>query len=371
MKKALITGITGQDGSYLAEFLLSKGYEVHGIKRRASSFNTDRIDHLYQDPHLETRNLFLHYGDLTDSSNLTRIIKEVEPDEIYNLAAQSHVAVSFEVPEYTADVDALGTLRLLEAVRFLGLEQKTRFYQAATSELYGLVQESPQTEKTPFYPRSPYAVAKLYAYWITVNYRESYNMFACNGILFNHESPRRGETFVTRKITRGLANIAYGLESCLYLGNMNALRDWGHAKDYVRMQWMMLQQEEPEDFVIATGQQISVREFVSLSAEAAGFTVEFKGQGVDEYGVVASVHAERDLAVKPGDEIIRVDSRYFRPAEVETLLGDSSLAMERLGWEPEISLEQMCSEMIESDLRAARKASLLKAHGFDVNTSQE
>ncbi len=371
MKKALITGITGQDGSYLAEFLLEKGYEVHGIKRRASSFNTERIDHLYQDPHVETRNLFLHYGDLTDSSNLTRIIKQVEPDEIYNLAAQSHVAVSFEVPEYTADVDALGTLRILEAIRFLGMENRTRFYQAATSELYGLVQETPQSEATPFYPRSPYAVAKLYAYWITINYRESYGMYACNGILFNHESPRRGETFVTRKITRGLANIAHGLESCLYLGNLNALRDWGHARDYVRMQWLMLQQEHPEDFVIASGKQKSVREFVALAAKAAGFGLEFQGEGCEEVGIVTTVDPEADLSIKTGDTVVRVDPRYFRPAEVETLLGDSSLAKKKLGWEPKISLEQMCFEMVESDMEVARKNSLLKAHGFDVNTSQE
>ena len=371
MKKALITGITGQDGSYLAEFLLDKGYEVHGIKRRASSFNTERIDHLYQDPHLESRNLFLHYGDLTDSSNLTRIIKQVEPDEIYNLAAQSHVAVSFEVPEYTADVDALGTLRILEAIRFLGREEKTRFYQAATSELYGLVQETPQSETTPFYPRSPYAVAKLYAYWITVNYRESYGMYACNGILFNHESPRRGETFVTRKITRGLANIAYGLETCLYLGNLSALRDWGHAKDYVRMQWLMLQQDLPQDFVIATGRQKSVREFVKLAALAAGFRLEFRGEGCDEVGIVSEIIRNAELSVKPGDTVIKVDPRYFRPAEVETLLGDSSLAEKSLGWKPEITLEDLCAEMVESDMEEARRVSLLKAHGFEVNTSQD
>ncbi len=371
MKKALITGITGQDGSYLAEYLLHKGYEVHGIKRRASSFNTERIDHLYEDPHDSNPSLFLHYGDLTDSSNLTRIISEVRPDEIYNLAAQSHVAVSFEVPEYTADVDALGTLRLLEAIRFLGMEDFTRFYQAATSELYGLVQEVPQTETTPFYPRSPYAVAKLYAYWITVNYRESYGIYACNGILFNHESPRRGETFVTRKITRGIANLAYGLESCLYLGNMDALRDWGHAKDYVRMQWMMLQQEHPEDFVIATGNQISVRDFVVLTARELGIELEFSGRGVDEVGVVASVDAKRAPNLKVGDQIIKVDPRYFRPAEVQTLLGDPTKAKQKLGWSPEISVEEMCAEMVASDVEAAKRDALLKQHGFEISTTHE
>ncbi|EJW0775466.1 GDP-mannose 4,6-dehydratase, partial [Escherichia coli] len=321
-KVALITGVTGQDGSYLAEFLLDKGYEVHGIKRRASSFNTERIDHIYQDPHGSNPNFHLHYGDLTDSSNLTRILKEVQPDEVYNLAAMSHVAVSFESPEYTADVDAIGTLRLLEAIRFLGLENKTRFYQASTSELYGLVQEIPQKESTPFYPRSPYAVAKLYAYWITVNYRESYGIYACNGILFNHESPRRGETFVTRKITRGLANIAQGLESCLYLGNMDSLRDWGHAKDYVRMQWLMLQQEQPEDFVIATGVQYSVRQFVEMAAAQLGIKMSFVGKGIEEKGIVDSVEGQDAPGVKPGDVIVAVDPRYFRPAEVDTLLGD-------------------------------------------------
>lgn len=371
MKKALITGITGQDGSYLAEFLLDKGYEVHGIKRRASSFNTDRIDHLYEDPHKKNPRLFLHYGDLSDTSNLTRIVREVRPDEIYNLAAQSHVAVSFEVPEYTADVDALGTLRLLEAIRFLGLEEHTRFYQAATSELYGLVQETPQKESTPFYPRSPYAVAKLYAYWITVNYRESYGMYACNGILFNHESPRRGETFVTRKITRAIANIAHGLESCLYLGNMDALRDWGHAKDYVRMQWMMLQQDTADDFVIATGNQISVREFVVLAAKNVGIELAFSGEGVDEIGTVSAVDSERAPTVKVGDEIVKVDPRYFRPAEVETLLGDPRKAQEVLGWTPEITVEEMCSEMIQSDVAAAKKNALLKEHGFEVSTTHE
>jgi GDPmannose 4,6-dehydratase len=371
MKKALITGITGQDGSYLAEFLLEKGYEVHGIKRRASSFNTERIDHLYQDPHVRDQKLFLHYGDLSDTSNLTRIIQEIRPDEIYNLAAQSHVAVSFEVPEYTADVDALGTLRLLEAIRFLGLEKTTKFYQAATSELYGLVQESPQKETTPFYPRSPYAVAKLYAYWITVNYRESYGMFACNGILFNHESPRRGETFVTRKITRALANIAYGLESTVYLGNMDALRDWGHAKDYVRMQWMMLQQDQADDYVIATGNQISVRDFVCLAAAEIGVQLEFKGHGVDEIGLVVSVDTKLAPSLSVGDQIIKVDPRYFRPAEVETLLGDPTKAREKMGWKTEISVEQMCAEMVANDVEVAKRNSLLKKHGFDIATAYE
>eukprot|EP00873_Tetraselmis_striata_P031675 jgi/Tetstr1/451939/TSEL_038975.t1 len=345
IKKALITGITGQDGSYLAELLLEKGYEVHGIKRRASLFNTQRIDHLYQDPHDDNPCLKLHYGDLTDSSNLTRIVSAVEPDEIYNLGAQSHVAVSFEAPEYTADVDAMGTLRLLEAIRFLSLENKTRFYQASTSELYGLVQETPQTETTPFYPRSPYAAAKLYAYSITVNYREAYGIYACNGILFNHESPRRGETFVTRKITRGLANIALGLETCLYMGNIDALRDWGHAKDYVRMQWMMLQQEVAEDFVIATGKQFSVREFITWAASDLGITLAFKGNGIDEVGIVARVEGDLAPHVKAGDEIVKIDQRYFRPAEVETLLGDSTKAREKLGWVPEITAREMCREM--------------------------
>lgn len=353
-KVALITGVTGQDGSYLAEFLLDKGYEVHGIKRRASSFNTERIDHIYQDPHGSNPNFHLHYGDLTDSSNLTRILKEVQPDEVYNLAAMSHVAVSFESPEYTADVDAIGTLRLLEAIRFLGLENKTRFYQASTSELYGLVQEIPQKESTPFYPRSPYAVAKLYAYWITVNYRESYGIYACNGILFNHESPRRGETFVTRKITRGLANIAQGLESCLYLGNMDSLRDWGHAKDYVRMQWLMLQQEQPEDFVIATGVQYSVRQFVEMAAAQLGIKMSFVGKGIEEKGIVDSVEGQDAPGVKPGDVIVAVDPRYFRPAEVDTLLGDPSKANLKLGWRPEITLAEMISEMVAKDLEAAK-----------------
>ena len=370
-KRALITGITGQDGSYLAEFLLSQGYEVHGIKRRSSSFNTQRIDHIYQDPHAPNPRLHLHYGDLTDTSNLTRLLREVKPDEIYNLGAQSHVAVSFEAPEYTADVDALGTLRLLEAVRFLGLEKKARFFQASTSELYGLVQETPQRETTPFYPRSPYAVAKLYAYWITVNYREAYGLYACNGILFNHESPRRGETFVTRKITRGLANISQGLEACLYMGNLDALRDWGHAKDYVRMQWMMLQQDQPEDFVIATGQQHSVREFIHWSAEELGIALRFEGSGVDEVGVVEAVTGNVTTAVKPGDVIVRIDPRYCRPAEVDTLLGDPTKAREKLGWAPEISAREVCAEMVAADLSTARRHALLKVHGLDLPVAIE
>jgi len=372
MKTALITGITGQDGSYLAEFLLEKGYVVHGIKRRASLFNTQRVDHIYEDPHVENSRFKLHYGDLTDSSNLTRILSEVQPDEVYNLGAQSHVAVSFEAPEYTADVDAVGTLRLLEAIRFLGLEKKARFYQASTSELYGLVQEIPQKETTPFYPRSPYAVAKMYAYWITVNYRESYGIYACNGILFNHESPRRGETFVTRKITRGIANIAQGLEQCLYLGNMDALRDWGHAKDYVRMQWMMLQQNTPDDFVIATGKQISVREFVRMSAAEAGITLEFQGTGIDETATVTAItDPAKAPALNPGDTIVRVDPRYFRPAEVETLLGDPTKAREKLGWTPEITVEQMCAEMVAADLNTASQHALLKSHGHSIPVSRE
>ena len=371
MKKALITGVTGQDGSYLAEFLLGKGYQVHGIKRRASLFNTQRIDHIYEDPHVDRQHFVLHYGDLTDSSNLTRILQQVQPDEVYNLGAQSHVAVSFEAPEYTADVDAIGTLRLLEAIRFLGLEKKTRFYQASTSELYGLVQEIPQKETTPFYPRSPYAVAKLYAYWITVNYRESYGMYACNGILFNHESPRRGETFVTRKITRGLANIAQGLEKCLYMGNLDALRDWGHAKDYVRMQWLMLQQETPEDFVIATGVQYSVREFIRWSAAELGVELRFEGEGVDERAIVERVDGDMAPAMKPGDVIVAVDPRYFRPAEVETLLGDPSKAREKLGWVSEISVQEMCAEMVSEDLKVARRHALLKHHGYQVPISVE
>ena len=370
-KRALITGITGQDGSYLAELLLEKGYEVHGIKRRASLFNTQRVDHIYQDPHVENQNFALHYGDLSDSSNLTRIIQEVQPHEVYNLGAQSHVAVSFEAPEYTADVDAMGTLRILEAIRLLGLEKKTRFYQASTSELYGLVQEIPQKETTPFYPRSPYAVAKLYAYWITVNYRESYGMYACNGVLFNHESPRRGETFVTRKITRGLSNIAQGLEPCLYMGNMDALRDWGHAKDYVRMQWMMLQQEQPEDFVIATGVQYSVREFITWSAKELGITLRFEGSGVDEKAVVEAITGDSAPAVKVGDVIVRVDPRYFRPAEVETLLGDPAKAKEKLGWVPEITAQEMCEEMVREDLKTAKRHALLKELGHEVPVSLE
>ena len=370
-KRALITGVTGQDGSYLAEFLLEKGYEVHGIKRRASSFNTARIDHIFQDIHEEDPRFILHYGDLGDSSNLTRIISEVQPDEVYNLGAQSHVAVSFEAPEYTADVDAIGTLRLLEAIRFLGLEKKTRFYQASTSELYGLVQEIPQRETTPFHPRSPYAVAKLYAYWITVNYREAYGMYACNGILFNHESPRRGETFVTRKITRGLANIAQGLDKCLYMGNLDALRDWGHAKDYVRMQWMMLQQDQPDDFVIATGTQQSVREFIRWTAEELGVTLRFEGTGVEERAVVDRVEGDKAPAMKPGDVIVAVDPRYFRPAEVETLLGDPTKAREKLGWVPHITAREMCAEMVADDLAEARRHALLKTHGYNVSLSLE
>ena len=370
-KVALITGVTGQDGSYLAEFLLDKGYIVHGIKRRSSQFNTQRVDHIYQDPHERNARFHLHYGDLTDSSNLIRIVQETQPDEIYNLGAQSHVAVSFESPEYTADVDALGTLRLLEAIRILGLEKKTRFYQASTSELYGLVQEIPQKETTPFYPRSPYGVAKLYAYWITVNYRESYGMYACNGILFNHESPRRGETFVTRKITRGLANIAQGLESCLYMGNLDSLRDWGHAKDYVRMQWMMLQQDQPQDFVIATGVQYSVRQFIDMAARDLVITLAFEGQGVDEKAVVRKVEGDKAPAVKPGDVIVQVDPRYFRPAEVETLLGDPSKAKAELGWVPRIALQVMVTEMVAGDLQEAQRHALLKTHGYSLPVSVE
>ena len=361
-KRALISGITGQDGSYLAEFLLDKGYEVHGIKRRASSLNTQRIDHIYEDPHADKQNFILHYGDLTDSSNLTRLISEIEPDELYNLGAQSHVAVSFESPEYTADVDAIGALRLLEAIRFLGLENKTKFYQASTSELYGLVQEIPQRESTPFYPRSPYAVAKLYAYWITVNYRESYGMYACNGILFNHESPRRGETFVTRKITRGMCNIAVGIEKCLYMGNLDALRDWGHAKDYVRMQWMMLQQEKAEDFVIATGKQFSVRQFIEWSASELGIKLKFEGDGINEVAVVDFVEGDKATCVKEGDIIVRVDPKYFRPAEVETLLGDPSYAESQLGWLPEISTFEMCKEMISEDFKKALSNKMFNEH---------
>ena len=369
--KALITGITGQDGSYLAEFLLEKGYEVHGIKRRSSLFNTGRVDHIYEDKNVDDAKFKLHYGDLTDTSNLTRLLSEVQPDEVYNLGAQSHVAVSFEAPEYTADVDALGTLRLLEAIRFLGLEKKTRFYQASTSELYGLVRETPQTEETPFHPRSPYAVAKMYAYWIAVNYREAYGMYACNGILFNHESPRRGETFVTRKITRGLSNIAMGLESCLYMGNIDARRDWGHAKDYVRMQWMMLQQDAPEDFVIATGVQYSVREFISWSATELGIELEFVGSGVDEVARVATIVGDKAPALSVGDVVMRINPRYFRPAEVETLLGDPTKAREKLGWVPEITAQAMCAEMVEEDHKAARRNALLKEHGLELPVSIE
>ncbi len=370
-KVALITGITGQDGSYLAEFLLEKGYTVHGIKRRGSLFNTQRIDHIYQDPHIQNSQFKLHYGDLSDTSNLVRIIQETQPDEIYNLGAMSHVAVSFESPEYTADVDGIGTLRILEAIRILGLEKKTRFYQASTSELYGLVQEIPQKETTPFYPRSPYAVAKLYAYWITVNYREAYGIYACNGILFNHESPRRGETFVTRKITRGLANIAQGLEDCLYMGNMDALRDWGHAKDYVRMQWMMLQQDQPEDFVIATGVQYSVRQFIEWSAAELGIKLRFEGQGVDEIAIIDSITGDKAPALNPGQVIVKIDPRYFRPTEVETLLGDPSKAKDKLGWVPEITVQSMCQEMVQADLQEAKRHALLKSHGYAVNVSLE
>jgi GDPmannose 4,6-dehydratase len=370
MKKALITGITGQDGAYLAEFLLEKGYEVHGIKRRASSFNTARIDHLYQDPHAEDRRFILHYGDLTDSSNLVRIIQQIQPDEIYNLAAQSHVKVSFDCPEYTADTVGIGTLRILDAIRILGLEKKTRFYQASTSELFGLVQEVPQTEKTPFYPRSPYACAKLYAYWITVNYREAYGMYACNGILFNHESPVRGETFVTRKITRALCRIALGLQSELYLGNLDSKRDWGHAKDYVRMQWMMLQQDTPEDFVIATGEQHSVKEFVEIAAKELGITLSWSGSGVDEVGTVAAVD-DTTLAVTPGQKIVAVDPMYFRPTEVETLLGNPAKAKEKIGWEPHISFEELVREMVQKDLGEARRDKLCAENGFEVCTHDE
>ena len=366
-KKALITGITGQDGSYLAEFLLKKGYEVHGIKRRSSQFNTQRVDHIYQDPHVDNANFMLHYGDLTDSSNLTRILNEVRPDEVYNLGAQSHVAVSFESPEYTADVDAMGSLRLLEAIRFLGLEKTTKFYQASTSELYGLVQEVPQSETTPFYPRSPYAVAKLYAYWITINYREAYGMYACNGILFNHESPRRGETFVTRKITRGIANIALGLQSCLYMGNLNALRDWGHAKDYVRMQWLMLQQDSPEDFIIATGMQYSVRQFIEWSAAELGIKLLFKGEGAYETAVVSEIDGDLAPGIKVGDTIVRVDERYFRPTEVETLLGDPRLAKKKLGWAPTISAQEMCAEMVLEDLKIAQRIAFLNENGHETS----
>lgn len=371
MKKALITGITGQDGSYLAEFLLAKGYEVHGIKRRASLFNTERIDHIYEDPHAPHSRLKLHYGDLTDTSNLIRILTEVQPDEVYNLGAQSHVAVSFESPEYTADVDGIGALRLLEGIRFAGLAKKTRFYQASTSELYGLVQEIPQKETTPFYPRSPYAVAKLYAYWITVNYREAYGIYACNGILFNHESARRGETFVTRKITRGLANIAQGIDQCLYMGNLDALRDWGHARDYVEMQWLMLQQDKPEDFVIATGVQYSVRTFIDKAAMELGIELAWEGEGVAGQGRVKAVSGDKAPRVKAGDVIVKIDPRYFRPSEVETLLGDPTKAKERLGWVPKITLDEMISEMIANDLDKARQHAFLKSQGFNVSVGRE
>lgn len=369
-KVALITGVTGQDGAYLAEFLLDKGYEVHGIKRRSSLFNTDRIDHLYQDPHEKNRSFVLHHGDMTDSSSLIRIIQQTQPDEIYNLAAQSHVAVSFEEPEYTANADGIGALRILEAIRILKLEQKTRFYQASTSELYGLVQEIPQRETTPFYPRSPYAVAKMYAYWITVNYREAYGIYACNGILFNHESPVRGETFVTRKITRAIARIALGLQDCLYLGNLSALRDWGHARDYVEMQWLMLQQQQAEDFVIATGVQYSVRQFVQFAAEALGFTLRFEGEGESEVGIVETVSND-ELLLKPGQLIVRVDPRYFRPTEVETLLGDPTKAKEKLGWEPKTTLKELVTEMVDADFTAAKRDSLVKKGGFKAYDHHE
>jgi GDPmannose 4,6-dehydratase len=371
LKKALITGITGQDGSYLAELLLEKGYEVHGIKRRASSFNTERIDHLLEDAANHDRRLHMHYGDLTDTSNLTGIIHQVQPDEVYNLGAQSHVAVSFDSPEYTANVDAMGTLRLLEAIRVLGLQHKTRFYQASTSELYGLVQEIPQRETTPFYPRSPYGVAKLYAYWITKNYREAYGMYACNGVLFNHESPRRGETFVTRKITRGLANIAQGLEQCISMGNLDALRDWGHAQDYVRMQWMMLQQEVARDYVIATGVQYSVREFISKAAEQLGIALDFVGKGVEEKAIVREITGDKAPAIQVGQVLVHVEERYFRPAEVETLLGDPSLAKSDLGWVPQITLDVMIAEMVANDLDRAKRHALLKTHGYSISVSKE
>jgi GDPmannose 4,6-dehydratase len=370
-KVALITGITGQDGSYLAEFLLEKGYTVHGVKRRASLFNTDRIDHIYQDLHVPNARFRLHYGDLTDTSNLIRIVQETQPDEVYNLGAQSHVAVSFDSPEYTADVDGLGTLRLLEAIRILGMAGKTRFYQASTSELYGLVQESPQTERTPFYPRSPYAVAKLYAHWIVVNYREAHGVYGCNGILFNHESPRRGETFVTRKITRGLANVAFGLDPCIYMGNLGAMRDWGHSWDYVRAQWLMLQQDQPDDFVIATGSQHTVRSFIQRAASRLGLLLEFSGEGLDEVATVVRADAEMTPALKAGAIIVRVDPRYFRPTEVDSLLGDSSKARERLGWVPQISLDEMIDEMVATDLEEARKHALLRKHGYSINVSVE
>jgi len=381
IKKALITGITGQDGAYLAELLLEKGYEVHGIKRRSSSFNTDRIDHLYQDPHISNRNFVLHYGDLADSMNLVRIIKQVKPDEIYNLGAQSHVAVSFESPEYTADTVGLGALRILDTIRVLGLEKTTKYYQASTSELYGEVKETPQTEKTPFYPRSPYAAAKLYAYWITINYREAYGIYACNGILFNHESPIRGETFVTRKITRALARISLGLQKELYLGNLDAKRDWGHAKDYVEMQWLMLQQEEPDDFCIATGIQYSVRDFVKFACKNVGINLEFKGKGINEIGQIKSIDEKifyaavdnRSIEIEQliGNTIIKVDKRYFRPTEVETLLGDTTKAKDKLGWEPKITLEQLIDEMMENDIKIAKRDALIRQHGFNAPNFNE
>ena len=370
-KVALITGITGQDGAYLTEFLLDKGYEVYGIKRRSSSFNTDRIDHLYQDPHETGRTLILHYGDLSDSMSLVRIIQQIQPDEIYNLGAQSHVAVSFETPEYTADTVGLGALRVLEAIRISGLEKKTRYYQASTSELYGEVQETPQKETTPFYPRSPYAAAKLYAYWITINYREAYGMYACNGILFNHESPVRGETFVTRKITRALARISLGLQDTVYLGNMNSLRDWGHAKDYVEMQWLMLQQTKPDDFVIATGVQYSVRQFIEWSAQELGVTIKFEGQGVKEKGTVVAIEGDKAPGLKVGDVVVQIDPRYFRPTEVETLLGDPTKAKQKLGWVPEITVQEMCAEMVTEDLKVAQRHAFLKANGHDIHISIE
>ncbi len=371
MKKALITGITGQDGSYLAEFLLTKGYEVHGIKRRSSSLNTERIDHIYQDTHSNNPNFYLHYGDLTDSSNLTRLLAKIEPTEVYNLAAQSHVAVSFECPEYTSDVDAIGTLRLLEAIRFLKMEHKVRFFQASTSELYGKITETPQTEKTPFYPRSPYSVAKLYAYWMVINYREAYGLHASNGIMFNHESPRRGETFVTRKITRGLANIAQGLDSCLYLGNLDALRDWGHAKDYVEAQWLMLQQEKADDYVISTGEQYSVRQFVEVAAKELGIELKWQGLGTNEKAIVFSINGTDAPNITVGDVIIQIDTRYFRPTEVETLLGDSSKAKKCLHWQPKINFTELVSEMVHYDLQKAKKIALLKRHGFPINLNSE
>tara|TARA_B100000767_G_scaffold275781_1_gene315529 strand:- start:18340 stop:19464 length:1125 start_codon:yes stop_codon:yes gene_type:complete len=369
-KIALITGVTGQDGSYLAELLLEKGYIVHGIKRRASSFNTQRIDHIYQDPHTDNSNFILHYGDLSDSTNLIRIIQEIQPDEIYNLAAQSHVAVSFESPEYTADIDAIGPLRILEAIRILGLATKTKYYQASTSEMYGKVQESPQNENTPFYPRSPYGVAKLYAYWIVINYREAYGIFACNGILFNHESPRRGETFVTRKITRALTNIVTGTQECLHIGNLDALRDWGHARDYVEMQWLMMQQETPDDFVIATGNQCSVRDFINISAIELGLELEFKGSGKDEIGVISQIHNKSLDAVLVGDTIVKIDTRYYRPTEVESLLGDPTKAKNLLGWTPKITTEEMCAEMIKEDLKLAQRKLFLEKNGFSTTESE-